>query len=508
MKEIDRDVEITYNLDKSLKQLKSGAQILLNYLNEGNALSGVSFSFKKKFLSKEIKERLESVDNIRVNGSPCDTIEEFNTVIRDIELQQDFDELSEIWDSKFPQGNSYFNKFIFFKNIGSEITKLISYIDQAEEICSKIEGCSALNISPFGIEDINDLIGDVDYNYDLNKEKSFKKFIEKAESHLTHNNIHPIVEKIIKNLKDIDWYSYDTTLNELKSFAKKKVNYQKFKQLESSLHDVFPDLIESIKSDCVTFSELSKFNKAIYFKHAQNEINRLMDVDEKLLFKDLQELEKKEKNLVAKIASKKAWSIVVERLKENRSLRQQLNAWAMAVEKIGITGKGKKAMKFRKIAQQEMEHCKDSVPCWIMPLYKVAETIRPEQEMYDYVIIDEASQLGPDAIFLLYIAKNIIIVGDDKQTSPEYVGVDTNTMTPYIERHLKDIPFSDYYGPEFSFFDHAKLFCDGVTVLREHFRCMPEIIEFSNKYFYAPDGKGLYPLKQYSENRLRPLECV
>ncbi|MBK8566262.1 MAG: DUF559 domain-containing protein [Saprospiraceae bacterium] len=125
--------------------------------------------------------------------------------------------------------------------------------------------------------------------------------------------------------------------------------------------------------------------------------------------------------------------------------------------------------------------------------------------MYDYVIIDEASQLGPDAIFLLYISKNIIIVGDDKQTSPEYVGVDTNTMTPHIKRHLNGIPFSDYYGTEFSFFDHAKFFCDGVTVLREHFRCMPEIIEFSNRHFYAPDGKGLYPLKQYSENRLEPL---
>ena len=162
-------------------------------------------------------------------------------------------------------------------------------------------------------------------------------------------------------------------------------------------------------------------------------------------------------------------------------------------------------MKFGKIAQQEMEHCKDSVPCWIMPLYKVAETIQPEQEMYDYVIIDEASQLGPDAIFLLYITKNIIIVGDDKQTSPEYVGVDANTMTPHIKRHLNGIPFSDYYGTEFSFFDHAKFFCDGVTVLREHFRCMPEIIEFSNRHFYAPDGKGLYPLKQYSENRLEPL---
>jgi hypothetical protein len=40
-----------------------------------------------------------------------------------------------------------------------------------------------------------------------------------------------------------------------------------------------------------------------------------------------------------------------------------------------------------------MEKCKNSVPCRIMPLYKVAETISPEQEMYDYVIIDEASQV-------------------------------------------------------------------------------------------------------------------
>jgi hypothetical protein len=81
-------------------------------------------------------------------------------------------------------------------------------------------------------------------------------------------------------------------------------------------------------------------------------------------------------------------------------------------------------------------------------------------------------------------------------------------MEPHIKRHLKDIPFANYYGTAFSFFDHAKMFCNGMTVLREHFRCMPEIIEFCNKHFYAPDGKGLYPLKQYSENRIEPLKAV
>jgi len=81
-------------------------------------------------------------------------------------------------------------------------------------------------------------------------------------------------------------------------------------------------------------------------------------------------------------------------------------------------------------------------------------------------------------------------------------------MRPHIHRHLRDIPFANFYGTEFSFFDHAKRFCDGMIVLREHFRCMPEIIEFSNRHFYLPDGIGLYPLKQYSDNRLEPIKTV
>jgi very-short-patch-repair endonuclease len=34
---------------------------------------------------------------------------------------------------------------------------------------------------------------------------------------------------------------------------------------------------------------------------------------------------------------------------------------------------------------------------------------------------------------------------------------------------------------------------------------MPEIIDFSNKHFYLPENKGLFPLKQYSNSRLQPL---
>jgi len=509
LREVDKNVEISYPSKKSLKQLKKDAKTLLEHLKDGNPLSGFTFTLKKAFLPKEIKERLYFIDEVRVNGSPCDTIEEFEIVLNDISIQQNINELSELWNKEIPQTESYLKRFNYFQNIHSEVTKLITIINESGQKRKEIKDFSELYVTPFDIENLEYIINETEYNHLLQKVNSCKVIIKNAEVSLSNPNCHPIKEKIFEAFKQIDSNAYHKCLNQIDALNNGKDDFQAFLRLKENIQKRLPNLFDSIQVGGFTAQDLYKFELAIYFRHAQKEINKLMNVDyEQELRYNLHQSEVKKGKLIAKLAAKKAWYKVVENLQQNRSLRQHLDAWVMAVKKIGKTGRGKRAMKFRKIAQQEMEHCKNSVPCWIMPLYKVAETIQPEQEMYDYVIIDEASQLGPDAIFLLYITKNIIIVGDDKQTSPEYVGVSANSMTPHIQRHLNGIPFSDYYGTEFSFFDHAKFFCDGMTVLQEHFRCMPEIIEFSNKHFYAPDGKGLYPLKQYSENRLEPLKTI
>jgi len=509
IRKIDKDIEIAYPTDKSLKQLKKDAQTLVAHLKDGNPLSGFSFTLKKSFFSKEIKERLYFIEAVRVNGSACDTIEEFDIVLRDIAFQQDFNEFAEIWNKKVPEGNSISNKLVFFKNIHSEVLKLNKLIEKIKFYKNQVEQESNLKIKSYDKSDLELKIRQTEFIQLSNQINFIQEEIDESIFYLKQENFHPVKETIYDSFNRVDSQSYIDGISKIEQLKLAKSKFQSFLKLKSEVTNQIPFIVASIENDSFSTQDLPKLIPAIFFRHAETQLGKLMDINyEDQLIRNLNELEKKERKLIAKLASKKAWYKVVEGLQQNRSLRQHLDAWVMAVKKIGKTGKGKRAMKFRKIAQQEMQHCKDSVPCWIMPLYKVAETIQPEQEMYDYVIIDEASQLGPDAIFLLYISKNIIIVGDDKQTSPEYVGVNANTMTPHIKRHLKGIPFSDYYGTEFSFFDHAKFFCDGVTVLREHFRCMPEIIEFSNRHFYAPDGKGLYPLKQYSEKRLEPLVTV
>ena len=503
----DRNYDIKYPGDKNYKQINYDANLLLDYLNEGNVLSGVLFNLKKSFLPASIKERLYFINQITLNGSQCNNQELIQYVIDDIKIKQDFIELSNILGKTELTLNS--EKYFYYSQTASNVENLISLIEQSNKIKSDIELISNIDITPFSIDQFDNLLFKLDYAKKITIYNAFKEHLVNLKSKIQYENSHIFYAELTNSIDNLDVTNFSKIYNEISNLIVERNKYFNYLSSKRTLEIHFPILINQITNLNFDIELISEIRGAIMFYNALAKLNALLDDNAEIkLLNELIELEVKYQQLITLIASKKAWYSVISSLNDNPLLRRHLQAWVLAVKKIGKTGTGKRAMKFRKEAQAQMEKCKNSVPCWIMPLYKVAETIKPEKEMYDYVIIDEASQLGADAIFLLYISKNIIIVGDDKQTSPEYVGVDANSMTPHINRFLSDIPFKNYYGTEFSFFDHARMFCNGMTVLREHFRCMPEIIEFCNKNFYLPDGKGLYPLKQYSENRLQPLVNV
>jgi very-short-patch-repair endonuclease len=152
-----------------------------------------------------------------------------------------------------------------------------------------------------------------------------------------------------------------------------------------------------------------------------------------------------------------------------------------------------------------MNDCIDAIPAWIMPRYRLGEMLPIQAEMFDVVIVDEASQTGIDGLFLYYLGKQVIIVGDDEQISPSDVGIDTTRVTALQKRYLDDVPFHAALMPTSSLYDHANIRFGGKIVLREHFRCMPEIIEFSNQLCYAPNNTPLISLRSYSPKRLPPI---
>ena len=103
--------------------------------------------------------------------------------------------------------------------------------------------------------------------------------------------------------------------------------------------------------------------------------------------------------------------------------------------------------------------------------------------LFDYVIMDEASQADiVTGALSLYCAKNAVIVGDTKQL-PHVV---TNNTRSKYEEIFNRYNIDEAYQYTNSFLASIlKLFPDvPKTLLREHYRCHPKIINYCNKKFY------------------------
>lgn len=103
--------------------------------------------------------------------------------------------------------------------------------------------------------------------------------------------------------------------------------------------------------------------------------------------------------------------------------------------------------------------------------------------VYDYLIMDEASQVDiATGALALSCARNVVIVGDTKQL-PNVVTEDDKEKAKAIFEH-----FHIHEGYQFtkSFLQSVLEVMPNVpqTLLREHYRCHPKIINFCNQKFY------------------------
>ena len=139
-----------------------------------------------------------------------------------------------------------------------------------------------------------------------------------------------------------------------------------------------------------------------------------------------------------------------------------------------------------------MNRAYQAVPCWILPEWRISETIPSEVGLFDLVIIDEASQSDIWAFPALLRGKKLLVVGDHKQVSPSAIGVPEQKIIELSSRFLQNQPHKSEMTPDKSIYDLARVvFAGNSVMLKEHFRCVPAIIEFSNREFYQGDIKPL-----------------
>ncbi|HOG04044.1 MAG TPA: AAA domain-containing protein, partial [Accumulibacter sp.] len=199
-----------------------------------------------------------------------------------------------------------------------------------------------------------------------------------------------------------------------------------------------------------------------------------------------------------------AWGKQLARLQGNHSIRQALVGWLDTTRRLVSTRQLDRRQDLLSAARKSMKQCAEAVPVWIMPISIMAESFDPGSTRFDVVIVDEASQADLNALIPLYLGKQVIVVGDHEQVTPLGVGQGQAMLDNLRQAMLQDIPNAHLFDHLCSIYDIGRQSFGDAIRLVEHFRCVPEIIAFSNQLSYAGT---IRPLRESNSTDIKPA-CV
>jgi len=147
--------------------------------------------------------------------------------------------------------------------------------------------------------------------------------------------------------------------------------------------------------------------------------------------------------------------------------------------------------------REEFNKLKEAFPCILASIRDYAEYIPLEPEIFDLVVIDEASQVSIAQAFpALLRAKKVLILGDKKQfsnvksaqarsdTNREYTNNIKDIFLKSISKSGTRLVKLDKFNIKTSILDFFEYISNFNIQLLKHFRGYKEIISYSNKYFY------------------------
>ena len=332
----------------------------------------------------------------------------------------------------------------------------------------------------------------------LEKEEEYSLYLKKIKSISKKDSV---LDKKIRNSVDKeDLKEYGECLEQLERLQEKKKYYQKKENILEKISKVAPEWYKGLKIGNI--GKIENIYEVWKWKQFSQELEKLETAPYEFLKKKAEEKRKNIKRVTLELVEKKSWYHVlcfIEK-KENLQVSQALRGWEQTIQKIG-KGTGKNAALYRKQAKEKMTICQKAVPAWIMPINKVIDTLNLSENKFDVVIIDEASQSDISSLALLYMAKKVIIVGDDKQVSPLDIGINVEKINSLREKYIKGkIINDDLYGLNSSLYSIAATTYQPL-MLKEHFRCVPEIIGYSNENSYDMKIK---PLRESGMTELKP----
>jgi very-short-patch-repair endonuclease len=266
---------------------------------------------------------------------------------------------------------------------------------------------------------------------------------------------------------------------------------QRLRELRDRLAAAAPIWAQQLMSSPAAAGDPTTLTRAWQWRQLDVWVSQVLQtVEPGVLQRRLHDLVEQRRRVVSDLVTQRAWRRLADNLGDRE--RRGLNTYLQAVTRYGKTGGKYEARRAAEI-RRAMDECKNAVPVWVMTSARALTSFQPEEvPPFDVLILDEASQAGYQALPLLSLAKQVIVVGDDKQTSPENVGLDRARVFEIMEDHLRGVRgYRTLFDPDNSLYDIARQRFTKSVMLVEHFRCLPDIIRFSNTRFYNDEIQPL-----------------
>ena len=527
-----QDEIIKYNFDKNIQfssiidrlDCISIIDKLEDKIRKNGKLSSFGFLFDKQ--SKIF------YDNITINKKPISTVEDCILLRKTFELTEIKQNLENLWDKlmtkngmyKFSELDEEFPEKIA-KNLIPDIKFALDWKKTAEKNFNDLIKSIGINIESlfdesevFGVLD-NDLIR-------LEKTLKFKfqvlpRYVEvvkifykltdtkklfKKDLYILSKENRPmsvLCERLSQIIKDENPDEY-------------RENYEKLILTKSKIkeHNLRNKYLAKLREFAPQWAEDIENRVGIHGQHYPNENlqegwlwKQFDDILNDILIDSYDALQKRYhqingdlKETTVQLIVKKTWYHMLTRLQNNTNLKKNLTGWLQLKRKIG-KGTGKRAIQLKKESKVYMKNSISAVPAWIMTTTNTMESLDLKREMFDIVIIDEASQSSIRDLLFLYIAKKVIIVGDDKQVSPINVGANITQIENLLRSTIRGkIPNHPLYDGRYSLYDITSSNFTSLMLI-EHFRCVPDIIGYSNQLCYNDKIK---PLRDANNSSLHP----
>ncbi len=323
----------------------------------------------------------------------------------------------------------------------------------------------------------------------------YQDYLRKESKKDNSHNLWRMIADVVGNLSPEQYKEAYSELMRLLQLSKK---VEKLESLTSRLENVAPlwyvslekkaisNASDAIEKDWSLAWRWRRLNEWLLKLHSRESVESLQT--------RLERARRKECELIGELVVERTWQRQIAKVEDSHYTA--LTAWANAMRRYGKRG-GKYRQRWLSAAAKAMVDAVKAVPAWIMPLHRVVQSFQAKPEIFDVVIVDEASQCDLRALPVLFRGRKVLVVGDPEQISPSHIGINEDKVFNLNRQFLSDIPYADTtFLMKNSLYDISKTIPSmDRTLLTEHFRCVPSIIEFNNHLCPTYAGK-LEPLRQ------------